>query len=388
MRLFVVLLLVGVAAAEGPEIEAHLHDKFVYLERGAFSDGPTTVEHAMAAEGVEAHFLFVFRFGLYSIGRRGDVAPATAGVHIEFNDATRATGPGNPMRPAFLQADLNGEWLGRASRPGAFVTSAASNRRLERRIIVRFARKGRYRLRIRGLFDDSAVARRVPILSGIAEVPDLPGAPAKEADEAAPEPALVTRSSGPPCDCPFCGARLGGNLVRIDDVRHYHCGGCSGAVHVDSRGRYFADVLENGRRRRYELKNGRAAGYVAPPPKPREDPAISRRRRARERNRVDTFDRQRRDRAPTVERPRDDRPRPAPRGAPRPIWIPRTFGSRLKNAADRRRPSRSAASRVGGRTTFVRPANAYGRPPVRKIAKPRRIPSRPVRRIAMPRRIR
>jgi len=162
VRTALLLALATALHAKEPEIEAEPFDHFVYLSAGE------TVIHEMEAEAVEVHFLFLFRFGLYAIGPKGDVANATAGVRIEIDYH------GKGFKPVFMQSDLNPDWNGPVTRPGTFLTRAKSNKRLERRIIVRFARKGRYRLRITGLLADTEIERRVPILTGVAEVRDLP----------------------------------------------------------------------------------------------------------------------------------------------------------------------------------------------------------------------
>lgn len=295
----VLLPALASAALAAPGIEADLYDKFVYLAPGDDPHNPEFVEHEMENEGVEVHVLLRFRFGLYGIGRLGELQPAVAGVILQLNDATRPTDEKNPFVVARLQRDANPDWF--SDEPGVWLTRARTNENLERTIIFRLPGKGRYRVRITGLFNDNAIERRVPILTGVAEVRELPVETATEEqpleeqpleeepleEELATEvyeavPIAPVMHPAAPCACPFCRRPLGRSYVRDRHGQHYHCSGCSGAVHVGRDGRRRYTALDNGRRREYEVdEKGRARGYTPPPPRPRVE-RDRRRRRSQE----------------------------------------------------------------------------------------------------------
>jgi hypothetical protein len=292
-RYFLCLGLLGAAvAAAEDEITAELYDHFVYLAPGEDATTPRHVIHAMEKPGVEVHLLLVWRYGLYALDRQGGLDDAIGGLRLEYASMDKKDAP---FLPAPFQADLNPDWSWRPNASGGYFTGARTNKRLERRIIFRLPVRGRYRLRVTGWFNDSAIHRRAPVLAGVAEVRALPepeSLPRDVADNQEPwlpdetddfdnfiepppepigEPVAVPTVIGipvPPCGCAFCGRALGRNCVRINQQRHYHCSHCPGALHVDERGEHHATLLRDGRRQRFEVRDGRAVGFTRPPAPP------------------------------------------------------------------------------------------------------------------------
>ncbi|MFQ5843655.1 MAG: hypothetical protein ACE5JG_01570, partial [Planctomycetota bacterium] len=275
-----------------------LYEREAWLGRVPGCLEPLWTVHEMEEPGFEIHLLLEFRHGLHTISDTGGIRPAVGGVVVEYNDAD---GPDddelNPYRPAAFQPDRNADWTDRFDGgpvpAGVWLTEAGTIATVERRIVYRFPSPGRYRVRVKALFDDTGRTRRVPTLVGVAEVRDL--VPAGPEVVVEPEP-VVEVVVAPPVFaaprllylCPFCGRRGHALRLRVGGVTPHHCRHCSGAVHVYADGRRRCSILHEGRRRFYDLVRGRAAGYRAPPrpeyrrpvwPRSRRRAAVARRGR-------------------------------------------------------------------------------------------------------------
>ena len=109
----------------------------------------------------------------------------------------------NGFVPAVFQPDWNPSWGDRPyedlpGEEGEWFTMGESIPPAELRLVYRFPRRGRYRIRITGLLGDSVRARRIPTLVAIEEgtpvvvVEEDPG-DAVEEDPHAPSQSLVCR---------------------------------------------------------------------------------------------------------------------------------------------------------------------------------------------------
>jgi hypothetical protein len=245
------LLLLGALTEAGTdfhEVDAHLW--------------PRGVEYELTKPAAEVHLVLAFKRGLYTIAGDG-VAPAGADLLVEYNDADRSTCYWNRYRPLPFDEASNPEWIA-GDAPGVFATDGATTDVTGRTLVVRLPRVNRWRIRVTPLAGDTELARRVPALVAVAELPDaaprefeeldpleppeelveLPGEEVEEPveaeeppDEPVAEPIEVV-AVAPAC-CPFCFTPFPDGCVKHGGNRHYRCGSCPGAVHYRGDGGRF-----------------------------------------------------------------------------------------------------------------------------------------------------
>ena len=229
MRRAVVTLL-GLAACvvAGPNIVENESD--IYLAGGP---EPVEVVYRMERASAEVHLLFEFRFGLYGVSPDGEREAAIAGVRLEY------AREGGEFVAAPVQPEANPDWTADpAGEPGLWFTRGDAQHKVERTLVFRFPEVDRYRIRIVGLFRDTASLRRIPHLVGIREVSDEieDGIELIDGDDVdvveAEDVVVVERPivvfEEPPCPCPFCGGGLYLS-ARVGRAGYWNCGGCSGA---------------------------------------------------------------------------------------------------------------------------------------------------------------
>jgi len=131
-----------------------------HFERNVRLDGATRFRPAVAFQ----HEMRTAerRVTLHLVFKRG--LKGTSGVVVEVNDATRKTHP--EKNPFAAWRAPSPHWKA-GKRPGVWFTSARTTKRLERPIVLRFDKPGRYRIRISGLPDEGR--REAPTLVGITE---------------------------------------------------------------------------------------------------------------------------------------------------------------------------------------------------------------------------
>jgi len=159
--------------------------RVVTVERGDYLAGaehgcaPVSVVHEMTGPADDVHVHLAWPAGLYRISPSGRRRGTASGVRIEWCDAAAPPHPRrNPWRPAAFQREGNEGWTDRMDGlaefpcgvPGFWYTHAASPCRVDRTILYRFARPGRYRLRLSGVMPDSPGARRAPTLAALTEL--------------------------------------------------------------------------------------------------------------------------------------------------------------------------------------------------------------------------
>ncbi|MGQ0615267.1 MAG: hypothetical protein ACT4PV_16165 [Planctomycetaceae bacterium] len=188
--------------------------RVVTVRRGDYLAGseggcpPASIVHEMIGPAHEIHLHLSWRSGLYRISASGDLRRATGGVEIEWCDAATPPHPRrNPWRPAPFQPEDNPGWrdfvegLGDFpnGEPGFWYTQDSSPCRVDRTLIYRFDRPGRYRVRVSGVLPDTHRDWRAPTLLALSE---LTFPPRREPPAPPPPPRTDPAPAPPPAPSP------------------------------------------------------------------------------------------------------------------------------------------------------------------------------------------
>jgi len=211
LRLCLLALLVPLplaAADENDDVSTRHFKRNIFLDGAKDYRPAVAFQHEMSAPGDAVRFELVFKRGLVRKKGRG----TTAGIYLEYNDATRPThSKTNPFCPIPLQKGWNPEWKSFVGdgfkfpnpEDGYWYTWGRQREPLARPVLVRFPERGRYRIRIKGVTDEQDRDIRAATLVGITEIGVGPALPAivRRATPARPGELL------PPIPAPVPGAK-------------------------------------------------------------------------------------------------------------------------------------------------------------------------------------